>query len=110
MTSTGRTRNAYDVYRMAADALLLTEGLRTTGGNGSHVTVEDSVGAQFSERVPQFSKPLFEQFRQGRHAAQYFDPSDAEKTMSDAHWAIDTDVGALAGVRELLESGELGPY
>jgi hypothetical protein len=43
--------NAYDVYRMAADCLLLRQGLRATGGDGSHIAVEDAVSAQFSERI-----------------------------------------------------------
>src|SRR4051812_30724100 len=37
----------YDAYRMAADALLVRQGLIATGGQGSHVTVEDAVSAQF---------------------------------------------------------------
>ena len=34
---------AYDAYRMAAEALLIRQGLRATGGEGSHVTVEDAI-------------------------------------------------------------------
>ena len=31
---------SYDAYRMAAEALLIRQGLRATGGDGSHVAVE----------------------------------------------------------------------
>jgi hypothetical protein len=43
---------AYDAYRMAAEALLIRQGLRTTGGEGSHVTVEDAVSGQFAKAIP----------------------------------------------------------
>ena len=36
----GAFANAYDVYRMTAEVLLLRQGLRATGGDGSHVAVE----------------------------------------------------------------------
>jgi len=42
---------AYDAYRMAAESLLARQGLRATGGDGSHMTVEDGVSAQFAESV-----------------------------------------------------------
>ena len=59
---------AYDAYRMAAESLLLRQGLRSTGGEGSRsdVTIEDAVSAQFGERDPRrFAKPIFENFRDG---------------------------------------------
>jgi len=33
---------------MAAEALLSRQGLRATGGDGSHMCVEDAASAQFS--------------------------------------------------------------
>ena len=39
---------AYDGYRMAAESLLARQGLRARGGDGSHMTVEDAVSAQFA--------------------------------------------------------------
>lgn len=106
----GAFTNAYDVYRMCGEALLLLQGLRATGGDGSHVTVEDSVCSQFNGEVDDFSKAIFERFRQGRHAAQYFDPSKAEKTSSDAEWALDTAGRALAQAAALINSGRIDPY
>lgn len=42
----------YDAYRMAAEALLGRQGLRATGGEGSHMTVEDAISAQFAKQIP----------------------------------------------------------
>lgn len=106
----GAFTNAYDVYRMAGEALLLQQGLRATGGDGSHVTVEDAVCAQFSGEVDDFTKAIFERFRQGRHAAQYFDPSKAEKTGPDAEWALSTAARALSQTTKLIARGTLEPY
>ena len=44
---------AYDAYRMAAEALLAWQGMRATGGDGSHMTVEDAVSAQFKSEYAQ---------------------------------------------------------
>ena len=93
---------AYDAYRMAADSLLARQGLRATGGDGSHMTVEDAVSAQFAADIPAFAKPTFERLRRTRHAAQYFDPSAAPLTEADASWAIEKATEALSGVKKLL--------
>jgi hypothetical protein len=93
---------AYDAYRMAAEALLAWQGMRATGGDGSHMTVEDAVSAQFAADIPAFAKPTFERFRRTRHSAQYFDPDAAPITKADAAWAIEKATAALAGVRRLL--------
>jgi hypothetical protein len=106
----GAFSNAYDVYRMGAEVLLLRQGLRATGGEGSHAAVEDAVSAQFSDRITGFSKVRFERMRQGRHASQYFDPARPEKTDDDARWALDLAGEVLVAVRELLKSGRLDLY
>jgi hypothetical protein len=93
---------AYDAYRMAAEALLAWQGMRATGGDGSHMTVEDAVSAQFTGDIAAFAKPTFERFRRTRHSAQYFDPDAAPITKADATWAIEKATAALAGVRRLL--------
>ncbi|OFW65597.1 MAG: hypothetical protein A2Z12_02165 [Actinobacteria bacterium RBG_16_68_21] len=100
--------NAYDAYRMSAESLLARQALRSTGGEGSHVTVEDAVSAQFSDQVAVFAKPTFERFRRTRHAAQYFDPGAPEITPADARWAIDTATGAVDGSRRI--NRRLGPF
>jgi len=95
---------AYDAYRMTAEALLARQALRATGGDGSHMAVEDAVSAQFAADIPAFAKPTFERFRRTRHSAQYFDPSAAPITTSDASWAIEKATAALSEVKELLAS------
>jgi hypothetical protein len=95
---------AYDAYRMTAEALLACQGLRATGGDGSHMTVEDAVSAQFALDIPAFAKPTFERFRRTRHSAQYFDPDAAPITEADASWALEKAAGALSGARSALAS------
>ncbi len=96
---------AYDAYRMAAESLLVRQGLRATGGEGSHVTVEDAVSAQFADQIEAFAKPIFERFRRTRHAAQYFDPDAPEITEADAAWAIDTARSAAHDTRRISLRG-----
>ena len=101
---------AYDAYRMAAESLLLCQGLRSTGGAGSHVTVEDAVSAQFAGAVKAFAKPTFENFRRMRHSAQYFDPDGPTITRDDAAWAISTAQAAAEGARRISEGGGLSRF
>lgn len=101
---------AYDGYRMAAESLLARQGLRATGGDGSHVTVEDAVSAQFASAISAFAKPTFERFRRTRHSAQYFDPAAAPITKSDAAWAISKADAAVAGAQSLLAASLLGRF
>jgi hypothetical protein len=98
---------AYDGYRMAAEALLARQALRVTGGDGSHMAVEDAVSAQFRAEIPAFAKATFERLRRARHSAQYFDPSAAPLTESDATWAIGKAKEALSGVTALLAATPL---
>ena len=84
---------AYDAYRMAAEALLIRQGLRSTSGDGSHVTVEDAVSAQFGGHIDHFAKPTFERLRRTRHSAQYFDPSAPPLGVADAEWALEKGSG-----------------
>lgn len=98
---------AYDAYRMAADSLLVSQGLRATGGRGSHAVVEDAVAAQFSSLIPSLAKTTFERFRRTRNAAQYFDPDAPEIINVDAQWAIDTAEEAVKGVRTFFGGDSL---
>ena len=98
---------AYDAYRMVAESLLVRQGLRSTGGAGSHVTVEDAVSAQFASAVKAFAKPTFERFRRMRHSAQYYDPDGPAITHDDAAWAISTAQSATEGTHLISEGGGL---
>ena len=93
---------AYDAYRMAAEALLTRQGLRATGGEGSHMTVEDTISAQYAKQIPGFAKPTFERLRRTRHSAQYFDPSSAEINADDSAWALSTARTVVEAVGRLL--------
>lgn len=98
---------AYDAYRMAGEVLPLRQGLRATGGEGSHMAVEDAVSAQFADAIAAFAKPTFERLRRTRHAAQYFDPTAPPIEAADAQWAIETSRRALDGARAVLGSAAL---
>ena len=87
---------------MAAEALLVRQWLRATGGEGSHVTVEDAISGQYAKLIPGFAKPTFERLRRTRHAAQYFDPSSAEISADDAAWALSTSRTVVEAVERLL--------
>ena len=93
---------AYDAYRMAAEALLTRQGLRATGGEGSHMTVEDAISAQYAKQIPGFAKPTFERLRRTRHSAQYFDPSSAEISADDSAYALSTARTVVVVVGRLL--------
>ena len=93
---------AYDAYRMAAEALLTRQGLRATGGEGSHMTVEDAISAQYAKQIPGFAKPTFERLRRTRHSAQYFDPSSAEISADDSAYALSTARTVVVAVGRLL--------
>ena len=101
---------AYDAYRMTAESLLARQGLRATGGDGSHMTVEDAVSAQFGQDIPEFAKAAFERFRRTRHSVQYLDLSAAPITRQDASWAIKKAGTALAGTRQFLAHATLGRF
>jgi len=93
---------AYDAYRMAAEALLIRQGLRATGGEGSHMTVEDAISAQYATQIPGLAKPTFERLRRTRHSAQYFDPSSSEISADDSAWALSTARTVVEAVGQLL--------
>lgn len=95
---------AYDAYRLGAESLLMRQALRATGGDGSHVTVEDAISAQFAHEIAAFAKPTFERFRRTRHSAQYPDQDAPDVTSDDAAWAISTTRAALEGVRRVSEA------
>jgi len=101
---------AYDAYRIAAEALLARQALRATGGNSSHVTVQDAVSAQFAADIPAFGKPTFERLRRTRHSVQYFDPDAVPVDEADASWAIGKAADAQSGARSLLSRRRLEPF
>jgi hypothetical protein len=101
---------AYDAYRMAAESLLSRQGLRATGGDGSHMSVQDAVSAQFAAEIQAFARPTFERLRTTRHAVQYFDPALPPVTESDTRWAVEKASDAIAGATELLARAQLARW
>ena len=89
---------------MAAEALLTCQGFRPTGGDGSHVTVEDAISAQYGSAIPGFTKSTFERLRRTRHTAQYFDPSSVDISVDDVAWALRTSRMVVESVELLLET------
>jgi hypothetical protein len=93
---------AYDAYRMTAEALLARQALRATGGDGSHMAVEDAVSAQFGAEIPAFTKPTLSgsgvpvMRRSTSILPRHRSPSP------DATWAIGKAKDALSGVKTLL--------
>ena len=93
---------AYDAYRMAADALVLLHGYRTVGKQGAHEAAL-ALAAAALNGPSVFETPKSTQFRQGRAAAEYFDPDRPdEKTRGDAQWALDQAREACALVDRAL--------
>lgn len=101
---------AYDAYRMAAEALLVRQGLLATGGEGSHMTVEDAISAQFAGQITGYAKATFERFRKTRHSAQYFDPSAPPLERADAEWALGISRAAVDEAAELLRAESLDRF
>jgi hypothetical protein len=106
----GALSAAYDAFRIAADALLARQGLRASGGDGSHVTVLDSAAAQFDDEIPDFSVAGSENFRTRRHRSQYREIGVPEVTRDDASWAVEKAEHAVAGARNLMETNPPSYY
>ena len=67
------------------------------------------MSAQFGAEIPAFTKPTFERLRRSRKA-QYFDPSAAPLSASDATWAIGKAKDALSGAKALLTATPPGRF
>ena len=101
---------AYDSYRMTAEALLVRQGLRATGEEGSHVAVEDAVSAQFGEHILAFAKPTFARFRRTHDQVQYFHLAAARIGSADVLWAIGKAEESLIGAKKLLAGAGLAAW
>lgn len=95
--------NAYDAYRMAAEAIVLALGYRVPAVTGAHRITIDIAQAALGEQADVFAGAAAEQFRTGRHEAEYFDPDrPVEKTEADARWGADKASVAIAAVASAL--------
>jgi HEPN domain-containing protein len=93
---------AYDAYRMAAESIVIALGYRVPAVKGAHRITADIADAALGDSAV-FTAASAEQFRSGRHDAEYFDPDrPAEKTEADARWALDLAQRALSEVESAL--------
>lgn len=101
---------AYDAYRMAAEALLLRQGLRATGGVGSHVTVEDAVGAQFRRGHPCVREAHVRAHAPHAAPGPVLRPAAPPVETGDAEWAIGISNDAVDATRYVLDTDPLGRF
>jgi hypothetical protein len=96
---------AYDAYRTAADAIVLALGYRVPAIAGAHRIATDVAHAALREHSHAFAPPTAEQFREGRHQSEYFDPDlPIDKTKDDAAWAVECAQAAIDAVGAALPS------
>ncbi len=98
--------SAYDAYRTAADAVVLSLGYRVPATPGGHRIATDIAHAAMKDATDAFSSAGAERFRQGRHESEYFDPGrPVDKTAGDAAWAFKLATRAIDAVERLLSAG-----
>jgi HEPN domain len=97
---------AYDAYRTAADAVVLSLGFRVPATPGAHRIATDIAHAALQRESDAFAPAGAERFRQGRHESEYFDPArPVDKTAADARWAINLATSAVDAVGVELATG-----
>lgn len=97
---------AYDAYRTAADAVVLSLGFRVPATQGGHRIATDIAQAALVAFTEAFAPADAERFRQGRHESEYFDPArPVDKTSADAAWAVGLASQAVAAVDVALSAG-----
>lgn len=97
---------AYDAYRTAADATVLSLGLRVPAVAGAHRITGDVAHAALGDVTDAYAPASAEQIRQGRHESEYFDPArPIDKSPGDAAWALDLAARAVGVVEVFLAGG-----
>lgn len=96
---------AYDAYRTAADAVVLSLGYRVPATPGGHRIATDVAHAAMQQVTDAFVSASAERFRQGRHESEYFDPArPVDKTAGDAAWAFELAKRAIDAVERSLSA------
>lgn len=96
---------AYDAFRTAADAVVLSLGYRVPATQGGHRIATDIAHAAMQPDTDAFTPAGAERFRQGRHESEYFDPArPVDKSEADARWAVDLAGRAVDSVRRALSA------
>lgn len=94
---------AYDAFRTAADAVVLSLGYRVPATPGGHRIATDLAHAGMQPDTDAFAPAGAERFRQGRHESEYFDPArPVDKTEADARWAVELADRAIDAVGRAL--------
>lgn len=94
---------AYDAFRTAADAVVLSLGYRVPATQGGHRIATDIAHAAMQPDTDAFAPAAAERFRQGRHESEYFDPErPVDKTEADAKWAVELAGRAIDSVGRAL--------
>lgn len=97
--------NAYDAFRTAADAVVLSLGYRVPATQGGHRIATDIAHAGMQPDTDAFAPAGAERFRQGRHESEYFDPArPVDKTEPDARWAVELAGRAIDAVGRALSA------
>jgi HEPN domain-containing protein len=105
----GAYQLAYDAARKACAALLARQGLRAAT-RGGHITVLDTVEAQFGGKGDMAAFGSVSRTRRKRAASEYPDTGTPTTTTEKARKAIETANGILAAVKGLLASGNIGSF
>lgn len=96
---------AYDAFRTAADAVVLSLGYRVPATQGGHRIATDISHAAMQSDTDAFAPAGAERFRQGRHESEYFDPArPVDKTEADAGWAVELASRAIDAVERALSA------
>lgn len=96
---------AYDTFRTAADAVVLSFGCRVPVTPGGHRIATDIAHAAMQPDTDAFAPVAAERFRQGRHESEYFDPTrPVDKTAEDARWAVTLASRAVEAVDRALSA------
>lgn len=97
---------AYDAYRTAADAVVLSLGYRVPATAGAHRITFDIVQAKLGEVTDVFGAAPSTRIRQGRHESEYFDPErPVDKSAEDVAWALGLAARAIEAVGVCLKAG-----
>lgn len=94
---------AYDAYRTAADAVVLSLGFRVPATAGAHRITVNVAEAALGDATDAFAPAPAERIRQGRHDSEYFDPvRPIDKSSDDVAWALALAARAVEAVRGSL--------
>ncbi len=105
----GTAQLAYDATRKACEALLATQGLRSTR-SGGHIAVADAARAQFNGPNGMKIFARVNQLRRERANTQYPEEDTPTVTVDDADATLGIAKEVVAAARMLVDSENLTPF